>query len=52
MDGAWRLRVTPWTGSLESDVVLTGPPLLELENQTAEPDSLPLLQALLAGGQA
>jgi hypothetical protein len=51
MDGAWHLRLSPWNGNLAGDDVLTGPPLIELENQTAGPDPLRLLQGLLSGGQ-
>ena len=50
-DGAWSLRVSPWSGSTEDDDVLPGPLLVDLKNQTTGPDPLTLLQALL-GGQA
>ena len=45
--GAWNLRLSPWNGSMDGDV--TGPPLVDLKNQTAGPDPLTLLRALVAG---
>jgi hypothetical protein len=50
--GAWRLRVSPWNGSLTDDDVLTGPPVVDLAGQTVGPDPLSLLRALLMGGNA
>ena len=49
MHCAWSLRLSPWNGSLEGDDVLTGPPLVDLKDQTTGPDPLTLLRALLAG---
>jgi hypothetical protein len=51
-NGAWSLRVSPWTGSLSDDDVLAGPPVVDLRRQSEGPDPLSLLQALLAGGSA
>ena len=51
-DGAWHLRVSPWTGSLTDDDVLAGPPAVDLHHQSEEPDPLALLRALLSGGSA
>jgi hypothetical protein len=51
VDGAWSLRVSPWNGRLEEDV-LTGPPVVDLREQTEGPDPLALLRALLTGGGA
>jgi hypothetical protein len=45
------LRVSPWNGRLEEDV-LTGPPVVDLREQTEGPDPLALLRALLTGGGA
>jgi hypothetical protein len=50
--GAWHLRVSPWNGSLTDDDVLTGPPVVDLRDQTAGPDPLALLRALLTGESA
>jgi len=50
--GAWSLRVSPWTGSMTDDDVLAGPPIVDLRDQTAGPDPLALLRALLSGGRA
>jgi hypothetical protein len=48
-DGTWSLRVSPWNGEMEGDDVLTGPPLVELRDQTSGTDPLALLRALLSG---
>jgi hypothetical protein len=50
--GAWHLRVSPWSGSMTDDDVLTGPPMVDLRGQTAGSDPLALLRALLTGGGA
>jgi hypothetical protein len=47
--GAWSLRVSPWNGNLEDDDVLTGPPVVDVREQTDGPDPLTLLRALLSG---
>jgi hypothetical protein len=48
-NGAWSLRVSPWTGSLTDDDVLAGPPAVDLRRQTEGPDPLAVLRALLTG---
>jgi hypothetical protein len=50
--GGWHLRVSPWNGSLTDDDVLTGPPVVDLRDQTEGPDPLTLLRALLTGESA
>jgi hypothetical protein len=50
--GAWHLRVSPWSGSLTDDDVLTGPPIVALDDQRDGPDPLTLLRALLTGATA
>jgi hypothetical protein len=45
-------RAAKWNGSLAGAHVLTGSPLVKLENETTGPDPLPLLQVLLSGGRA
>jgi hypothetical protein len=50
--GGWHLRVSPWNGSLTDDDVLTGPPVVDLRDQTEGPDPLALLRALLTGESA
>jgi hypothetical protein len=50
-DGAWNLRVSPWDGSIE-DGDVSGPPVVELRDQTAGADPFTLLRALLSGQPA
>ena len=50
--GAWSLRVSPWTGSLTDDDVLSGPQVVDLRDQTDGPAPLSLLRALLSGQAA
>ena len=49
-DGAWRLRVSPWTGDYRDDN--QGPPLVDLRDQAGGTDPLTALWMLLTGGSA
>jgi hypothetical protein len=50
-DRGWRLRVSPWSGSLE-DGDTSGPPVVDLQGETSGTYPLSLLRALLSGGSA
>jgi hypothetical protein len=47
----WNLRVSRWSGSID-DGDVTGPPLVDLHDQTAGADPFTLLRTLLTGATA
>ncbi len=47
--GAWRLRVSPWTGEFGDDGDILGEPIVDLRDQTDGTDPLTALYQLLTG---
>ena len=52
LGGRWSLMVSPTTTDEFGDIQNAGPPVVDLRDQTAGPDPLALLRALLTGGGA